>query len=382
MAIAAQGLHRPRPTGRVDVRHLRRVFGAIDLIQIDSVNVVARAHRLTLFARLGPYDPGLIARAFGRRELFEYWGHEASLIPISDWPLYRHRMETMGTWRRYRKLFEEHPGYVDSVLDEIRERGPLSAGDLADPGDRLGPWWGWSNGKAALEWLFSRGEVTVAERRNFTRYYDLPERVIPPEVLAEPVPTEEEAHRALVLKAARSLGVATARDLADYHRIDIKRARRVVDDLAGSGELERVEVEGWEHDGFIAPGALVPRSSAARTLLGPFDSLIWNRDRVERLWGFRYRIEIYVPAAERVHGYYVLPFLLGDDLAARVDLKADRQAGVLRVRASYLEEGRDRTRVARELADELADLTRWLGLGGIVVEERGDLAAPLRRVAG
>ncbi len=380
MAIAAQGLHRPRPSGRVDLRHLRKVLASTGVLQIDSVNVVARAHRLTLFSRLGGYDPGLIERAFvNKKELFEYWAHEASLVPMGDWPLYQHRMEYRGTWQRYRELEERHPGFIDRVLDEIGERGALSVGDLADPGERAGSWWGWSNGKVVLEWLFARGKVTVSHRRNFTRYYDLPERVIPPEIRALPVPDLAEARRALLLKGAASMGVATTRDLADYYRINIRAARPVVDELAAEGALERVRVEGWKDDAFIHPEAGKPRSVDGRSLLCPFDSLIWYRERAERLFGFHYRIEIYVPAPKRVYGYYVFPFLLGDDLVARVDLKADREAGILRARGAYLEEGKGAARVAPALAIELAEMAAWLGLGEVSVENKGDLAGALAR---
>jgi len=380
MAIASQGLHRPRPQGRVDLRHFRKVLATTGVLQIDSVNVVARAHRLTLFSRLGDYDPGLIERAFvDRKELFEYWAHEASLIPMQDWPLYQHRMEYRGTWSRYGELEEQYPGFIDRVLEEIRERGALSVGDLTDAGERAGPWWGWSIGKVALEWLFAKGKVTVSHRRNFTRYYDLPERVIPDEIRALPIPGPAEARRALLLKGAASMGVATTRDLADYYRINIKAARPLVDELADGGALERVRVEGWKDDAFVHPDAVTPRTINARSLLCPFDSLVWYRDRAERLFGFHYRIEIYVPAPKRVYGYYVFPFLLGDDLVARVDLKADRAAGVLRVRAAHLEDGRDAVRVAGELAVELGEMASWLGLGEVSVERRGGLATALRK---
>jgi len=231
----------------------------------------------------------------------------------------------------------------------------------------------------ALEWLFAKGKVTVAYRRNFTRYYDLPERVIPAEIMALPVPDAADARRALLLKAAASMGVATSRDLADYYRINIKAARPLVDELAEGGLLDRVRVEGWKDDAFIHPDAVNPRSVESRSLLCPFDSLVWYRDRAERLFGFHYRIEIYVPKPKRVYGYYVFPFLLGDDLVARVDLKADRQAGVLRARGAHLEEGRDATRVAPALATELAEMATWLGLDEISVENKGDLAQPLRK---
>ncbi|MCJ7725355.1 MAG: winged helix DNA-binding domain-containing protein [Acidimicrobiia bacterium] len=379
MAIAAQGLHLPRPAGKVDLRHLRKVLGSIGVLQIDSVNVVARAHRLTLFSRLGGYDPDLLQRAFvDRKELFEYWAHVASLVPMGDWPLFRHRMEHLAdTWGP--KGGTENAGLIDRILAEIAERGALSVGDLTDPGERVGPWWGWSDGKEALEWLFARGEVTVSHRRNFTRYYDLPERVIPAEIRALPVPDPDEARRILLMKGAASMGVGTTRDLADYYRINIKVARPLVEDLAAEGLLERVRVEGWGDDAFVHPDAINPRRVAGRSLLCPFDSLIWYRERAERLFGFHYRIEIYVPEPQRVHGYYVFPFLLGDDLVARVDLKADRQGGVLRVRGAFLEEGCNAVAVAGSLADELTDMAAWLGLGEVSVEDNGDLAGALRK---
>lgn len=379
MAIGAQGLHRPRPSGRVDLRHLRRVLGDIGVLQVDSVNVVARAHRLTMFSRLGGHDPGLLDRAFERRELFEYWAHEASLVPIEDWPLFRHRMQRMHPWRGVQRIQDEHPGFVDQVYEEVAAHGPITASDLSEGGDRKGPWWGWSDGKLALEWLFASGRITVAHRSNFTRYYDLPERVIPAAVLAAPVPATEDAERTLLLRAAASTGVATARDLADYYRINIRRARPAVDGLAADGLLERVRVEGWKDDGFVLPDRPVPRRVDARALLCPFDSLIWHRDRAERLFGFHYRIEIYTPAAKRVHGYYVFPFLLGDALVGRVDLKADREAGVLRVRGAHAEEGADRAAIAPPLAAELQEMAAWLGMADVAVERRGDLAQALRK---
>ena len=380
MAIAAQGLHQPRPEGQVDIRHLRKMLGSIGVLQVDSVNVVARAHRLTMFSRLGDHDHGLIARAFvDRRELFEYWAHEASLVPMEDWPVFGHRMVGMRPWGAVNRVEQEHPGFLDRVLEEVGEHGPLTASDLSQGGVRKGNWWGWSDGKLALEWLFASGRVTVSHRSNFTRYYDLPERVIPAEIRALPVPEPDEARRILLMKGAASMGVATTRDLADYYRINIKVARPLVDDLAAEGLLERVRVEGWADDAFVHPGAVNPRGVAGRALLCPFDSLIWYRERTERLFGFHYRIEIYVPEAKRVYGYYVFPFLLGDDLVARVDLKADRQAGVLRVRGAFLEEGRDAGPVVPALAAELVEMAGWLGLDEVAVEKRGDLTGALRK---
>ncbi len=382
LAVAAQGLHRERPSGRVDLRHLRRTFADVALLQIDSVNVLARAHRLTLFARLGPYDPTLIARAYRARELFEYWGHVASLLPIDDWPLFRHRMEAVEPGPRTRKLMGEEPGYIERVLEEVASRGRVTAADLEDPGDRTGPWWGWGKGKVALEWLFATGRITVSDRRNFTRIYDLPERVIPEDVLRRRAPDAAEATRNLTMKAVRALGIGTAADIADYYRLRTAAVRNVLAGLVGEGSVSSVRVEGWREEAFLDPEATVPRRSAPPRLLCPFDSLVWHRERVERLFGFHYRIEIYVPAPRRQYGYYVLPFLLGDRLVARVDLKADRKGGVLLVPGAFVEAGREPSAVSGPLADELRAMAGWLGLDRISIGSRGNLARRLRTAVG
>ena len=265
------------------------------------------------------------------------------------------------------------------MLDEVRARGPLSVADLDDPGERTGPWWGYGKGKVALEWHFRTGALTVRERRNFARVYDLPERVFADGVLSAPAPDAEDAQREMVRLASRSLGVATIGDLADYYRISVPQARERVGELVAAGELEAVAVEGWRQPAYLHPAAKLPRRVDARALLSPFDSLIWSRDRAERLFGFRYRVEIYVPAARRVFGYYMLPFLLGDELVARVDLKSDRQAAVLRVRSAFVEDGRDERRVAAALAVELRSMAGWLELDGVRVGRRGNLAGELGR---
>lgn len=379
IVLGAQGLTSPRPPGRVDIRHLRRLFQDIGVVQIDSVNVVERAHHLTAFARLGPHERDLPWDAMGRRELFEYWGHEASFLPIETWPLWRHRMERVGMWRRVRELEAQEPGYIAGVEEEVARRGPLAPSDLEDAGDRAGPWWGWSKGKTALEYLFAKGRVTVAERRNFTRYYDVSERVIPSQHFgAEPVP-RAEAQRTLLMMAARSLGLGTATDLADYYRLPIGEARAAVADLAAAGELEEIEVEGWRNTAYLHPEASIPRRVEEVRLLCPFDNLIFFRARVERLFGFHYRIEIYVPKPKRVYGYYVLPLLWGDRLVGRVDLKADRQAGVLLVPGAYAEDGEDFTAVAGAMAEELCLMAEWLGLDEIRVGRKGDVTEELRR---
>jgi len=388
IALAAQGFAEPRPSGRVDIRHLRRVLDRVGLLQIDSVNVLVRSHYLPLFSRLGPYRMGLLDDAtYGRRELFEAWAHEASLVPVGHYPLLQHRREAERPWERFDQIAREHPGYVAAVLAQVRDRGPLTTSELDDPGDRTGPWWGYGRGKVALEYHFFRGDVAVHSRKNFTRYYDLPERVFPPEVLAAAgpgqAPDAEEAQRSLLVMAARSHGVGTAKDLADYYRLRVPECRRRLGELVVEGLLREVRVEGWKQPAYLHPEARLPKSTAhrlegARALLSPFDSLIWERDRTERLFDFRYRLEIYVPQPKRVFGYYVLPFLLGDALVGRVDLKADRAKGRLLVRGAFVEEGHDAGEVAESLAGELRLMAGWLGLERVVVGRRGGLSGRLR----
>ncbi|NNC39858.1 MAG: winged helix-turn-helix domain-containing protein [Acidimicrobiia bacterium] len=379
-ALAAQGFGSRRTAGAVDVRHVRRLYREVSLVQIDSVNVAVRAHYMPLYSRAGPYRSDLMdTHAYRRREVFEYWGHEASFLPVARYPLMRYRMEAVRPWHRIRALQEEHPSYVDEVFAEVAEFGPVTVSDLADPGKRTGPWWGYGKGKIALEWLFATGRVAIADRRNFTRYYDVPERVLPASVLDVDPPGKEAAQRELLVVSAGAMGVATAADLADYYRIRMPEARPRIAELVESGDLIEVAVEGWTKPGFMLQQTPVPRALAARALLSPFDSLIWFRDRTERLFDFRYRIEIYVPEPKRIFGYYVYPLLLGEELVGRVDLKADRAAGSLLVKGSFSEEGRDRDHVAGELAGELQLMAGWLGLQGVVVEKRGDLAAALAR---
>jgi uncharacterized protein len=381
IALAAQGFDGTRAAARRDLRHVTRVFDRVGVVQLDSVNVLVRSHYLPLFSRLGPYATELLDRAAydgGRRTLFEYWGHEASLLPVASQPLLRWRMEGAergeGMWRHVAELGRERRPFIAAVLAEIRDRGPLGASDLTDGGRGSGSWWGWSAGKAALEWLFWTGAITTATRRNFARVYDLTERVLPAAVLAAPTPSVADAHRALLRVAAGALGVATARDLRDYFRLPAAAdVRARVMELVEAGDLVPVTVEKWKAPAYLQAGAKIPRRAAARALLSPFDSLVWDRQRTERLYGFRYRIGIYTPAHLRTHGYYVLPFLLGDRLVARVDLKADRAARVLRVIAAHEEPGIDRGGVAAALADELAMMAAWLGLARVSVARRGGL---------
>jgi hypothetical protein len=383
LAIAAQGLTGTRPSAVPGRRHLRRALGHTGLFQIDSVNVLARAHYLPAYSRLGPYRTDLLDRmAFTHREMFEYWGHEAALLPVDLHPLMRWRMvraeKLVDRWGRIAKVVRERPGYVDWVFAEVVARGPVSAGEVAEDEKRGTEEWGWNwtDAKTVLEYLFYAGRVTVSSRRNFERLYDLPERVLAPEILAIPTPDEAAAHRELLLLAARRHGVGTLTDLADYFRLKNPVARPRVAELVEDGRLEQVEVRGWRYPGYVVPGTVVPRRAAGRALLAPFDPLVWERARTERLFDFRYRIEIYVPSHKRVYGYYVLPFLLRDALVARVDLKADRSAGALRVQAAWAEPDAPGDTTI-ELAAELGLMAQWLGLDDIVVEPKGDLAPSL-----
>ncbi|HYX96358.1 MAG TPA: crosslink repair DNA glycosylase YcaQ family protein [Geodermatophilus sp.] len=387
IALAAQGFADPRPGVGVDGRQLRRMTARLAVLQIDSVNVLSRAHYLPAFSRLGPYPREALDDLAGRkRELFEYWAHEASLLPVRLHPHLRWRMAAAEehAWGSMVRIQRERPGYVSEVLARVREAGPLKASDLAEPRpDRPGSMWNWHAGKVALEWLFYTGVVTTRGRTaGFERVYDLTERVLPAAVLQTPTPEPADAVRELVRTASRALGVATERDLRDYFRLRPPAARAAIADLVDAGELLPVEVAGWGAPAWLHPQARRPRWVRARALVSPFDSLVWERPRVARIFGFRYRLEIYTPAAQRVHGYYVLPFLLGDRLVARVDLKADRQAGVLRVQAVFGEDGVDRTEVAAALAEELALMAGWMQLDAVVVGERGDLAAELAAAVG
>lgn len=370
IALAAQGFGRAQPA-TPGPGHLRSTLERLQLHQIDSVNVLVRAHYLPAFSRLGIYDRGDLDRlAWGpkrQRRLFEYWGHEASLLPFELHPLLRWRMEQADRgeagWGRMRAYANERRVEAMALLDRIRRDGPLAAADL-EGGRGSSGWWEWSDSKRALEWLFWAGHVSTASRRgNFERVYDVVDRVIPGDVLAHPTPTEPEAHRCLIERAAAAQGIATSRDLRDYFRQSPEEARRAIQTLAEEGVLIPVDVPGWR-DAWLHRDARRPRRIDAQALLAPFDPLVWARDRTERLFGFRYRLEIYVPADKRRHGYYVLPLLLGDRLVARVDLKADRHAGRLVVKATALEPDAPNHTLAA-LRSELHKLAHWLGLGSV-----------------
>jgi uncharacterized protein YcaQ len=384
IALAAQGFAEPRPRTRPDHARLHRTIDRIHVLQIDSVNVLVRSHYLPLFSRLGGYDVLALDRAAydGERSLFEYWGHEASLLPVALYPLLRWRMERaargdemysgLARWGR------RHRALIDAVLAEVTTRGPIAASELSNAGRSRGPWWGWSNGKRAIEWLFWAGRVTTATRRRFERVYDVPERVLPPSALTAAVPREDDAHRALLGNAARALGVATERDLREYFRLPVAETKLRLAELVEAGALERVTVEGWDRPAYLDPAAQIPKRVDARALLSPFDSLVFERQRTERVFDFHYRLAFYTPAAQRTGGYYVMPFLLGDRLVARIDLKADRAARVLRALFAQTETGVDPKKVARPLATSLGELSRWLGLERVDVGGRGDLPRALR----
>jgi uncharacterized protein YcaQ len=382
IALAAQGFGTPRPDGATNLGHVRRAIDRLGLLQIDSVNVLARAHYLPLFSRLGNYDSDhLDTLAWGRRSkrgLFEFWAHEASLLPLSAHPLFRWSMARAAAGTSKRKLqefYRQKRAFIEEVRHEIEDRGPMAASDLSNGGERRGPWWGWNDGKLALEWLFFAGILTTSTRRNtFERVYDLTERVLPARVQAMPTPSPEEAQRQLLRLSARALGVATEFDLRDYFRLPVADTKARLAELLEMGDLLPVSVEGWKQPGYLDPDARQPRRIEARALLAPFDPLIWERDRTERIFDFFYRIEIYTPVAKRKHGYYVLPFLLNDRLVARVDLKSDRAASRLMVHAAHLEPGSEAKEVAGPLREELRLMADWLGLEKVSLPRAGTLA--------
>ena len=387
VALAAQGLAGARPAGRSRWPSVAATIDRLGFLQIDSVNVLVRSHYLPLFSRLGDYDRAALDRhgfTHGRhRTLFEYWAHEACLLPLSFHPLLRWRMaraaryET-GTAARAAE-HRKREKYYREVLKEIEQRGPLAASDLEDPGKRAGPWWGWTKGKGALERLFWTGEVTSAGRRGFERVYDLTERVIPAEILALPTPSERDAIRALALAGARALGIGTELDVRDYFRLPPQETRRALAELVEEGALVPVMVAGWAKPAYLAAGAEMPRRATASALLSPFDPLVFFRPRAERLFGFHYRIEIYTPQPKRKYGYYVLPFLHRGQLAARLDLKAERAEGFLSVGGSHAEAGADHHGLSADVAAELRLMAQWLGLGDVRVAANGDLARALAR---
>jgi hypothetical protein len=393
IALRAQRFGATLPRGKPNAAHLRGMVQALGAIQLDAVNVLVRSHYLPLYSRLGPYPRQLLDRlTYQRREAFEYWAHAASIVPIELQPALRWRMAGYAAnkhWAALQTRIErERPGYVTAVLKEITKRGPLAFGDLSDPARREKVptkyaessllWYRWSDGKSVLEGLFDSGELAAADRRGFERRYDLPERVIPPDIRAQPTPSEQDGQRTLVLQAAATLGVATVKDIADYFRLPVAATRARLRELVDQGAVQPARVECWAEPTFLHPEATADAVSA-RALLSPFDSLIWERARTQRLFGFRYLFELYVKAPDRRYGYYVLPFLLGDQLVARVDLRADQASRTLQALGAYVEPGAPVKKVAAELARELRDMASWLELDAVEVADRGDLATELRR---
>ncbi|RWM23325.1 MAG: winged helix-turn-helix domain-containing protein [Mesorhizobium sp.] len=385
IALAAQGFADPRPNSTPDRRHLARVLGRTGLLQIDSVSAVVRAHYMPLYSRLGPYPLALLdnAAVTRKRRVFEYWAHEASFLPVETYPLMRWRMERAERgeemYNGLAKWGRERATYIEDIYREVVERGPIAASALEGQ-KGSGGWWGWSDAKRAFEWLFWAGRITTASRRGFERLYDLPERVLPPAILALPVPSPEDAHRELLRISARAHGVATAGDLRDYFRLSPADIKGRIEELVEAGDLLPLSVEGWSKPVYLHKDARVPRKIEARALLAPFDPVVFERARTERLFDFRYRIEIYTPAEKRQYGYYVLPFLLGEKIVARIDLKADRPAGVLRVHAAYAEPGAP-PQTAAQLFEELKLMQGWLGLERIEVTPAGDLGSALANIA-
>ncbi len=392
VAVAAQGFTEPKPTGPVTRAHLRRLVSRIQVLQLDSVSVAVRAHYAPVFSRLGPYDRSVLERAAwshsarSPRLLVEYWAHEAALMAVDDWPLLRWRMREYSDGRWGKEIVRKNRQLAEDVVAAVAELGPSTAGQIeahlqAEPRGRKGPWWDRSDTKWVAEALFAAGVLTTATRVGFARHYDLTERVLPPHVMAREV-DDDEAVRELVLRAATALGVGTETDIRDYFRLGAKQAKPAIADLVGSGALEEVEVDGWNVPAYLRAGQIVPRVDRGTALLCPFDPLIFFRPRVERLFDFHYRIEIYVPEPRRQFGYYVWPLLLDGQLVGRVDLKAERASDALHVAGAFVEPGQDAGRVAGALAIELSTMASWLGLGRVTVGHRGDLAGPLRRLCG
>jgi uncharacterized protein YcaQ len=386
IAVAAQGFSEPRPVGPVTRAHLKRLISRIQVLQLDSVSVAVRAHYAPVFSRLGPYDRDVLDRAaWGPRSsrlLAEYWAHEAALMSVDDWPLLRWRMRQYRHGRWGSHIVKANPQLAEDIVAAVAKLGPSTAGQIeahlaAEPRRKKGTWWTRSDTKWVAEALFASGVLTTATRVGFARHYDLVERVLPPSVLAREV-DDDEAVRELTLQAATALGVGTEADLRDYFRLSAQQVKPAIADLLAIGEIERADVDGWSAPAYLRAGRTVPRRDRGTALLCPFDPLIFFRPRVERLFGFHYRIEIYTPAAKRQYGYYVWPLLLDGQLVARVDLKADRASDSLRVVGAFGEPDVAPGRLAEALAGELESMASWLGLGGISVSDRGDLAPELR----
>ena len=389
LALSSLGFGREKPA-RAGMAHVRETAARLSAIQIDSVNVLTRAHYVPTFSRYGPYPASALDDlVHGRRELFEYWGHAACFLPIDLYPLMRWRMDNqLEAWAG---LGRKQKAYNEAVFKEVMERGPIAAGDISISGRSKGPWWGWSDGKRAIEFLFRQGRVAIAGRRNFERLYDVPERVFPASVLAAKAVAPAEAKKELVVRATRAMGIGTAKDIAQYFEIDgwwdrlSAKGRRapaktlaLLDELVEDGRLEQVGVEGWTRPAYVIPGVKIAPSIDACAIVSPFDPVLWQRSWTKAVFDFDYQIEIYVPGPKRIYGYYVLPFLFGDRFAARVDLKAERKTSTLIVHAAYVEPRRDVRAVAAALAREVRSMAAWLSLESFKVGPKGNLAKSLK----
>ena len=386
IALAAQGFRqqsRDRPAGWAK---LASTIDEMHLLQIDSVNVLTRSHYLPLFSRAGTYDRAALDKrtlARSNRHVFECWAHEASLVPLQLHPLMRWRMHRAqkgdGIYTGFDNFARDEKAFLKNTLAFIAKNGPVRAAEIPGAGKSSGGWWGWSKGKIAVECLFDHGLVTASHRDSFERLYDIPDRVIPPEILALPTPVEEESFQRLMLMSAEALGIGTEIDLRDYFRLPVADARRALQSLVTEKKLIEVKVLGWPKPAYVLPSVKTPRKAGGTALLSPFDPLVWNRDRAERLFNFHYRIEIYTPEGKRRYGYYVLPFLMGEEIVGRVCLKADREAGVLRANAIHAEEMAVHSEVAPALAAELQRMSAWLGLDKVEAGKKGNLASGLRK---
>ncbi len=384
VALQSQGFTGQSRTGKVTWTHMKAVVQQLHLLQIDSVNVLVRSHYLPLYARLGAYDmAALDARSFkpAKRHFFECWAHEASLVPLELHPLMRWRMHRAqagdGIYSSMDNFARDEKSFLKETLEHIRNNGPIRASEVPGGGKADGGWWGWSKGKLALETLFDHGLVTAATRQGFERVYDLPERVIPSEILSKPTPPEPDVFRTLIAMSAEALGIATEIDLRDYFRLPVAEARKAVVENVEAGTLVPVAVEGWNKTGYLHKAAKLPQKAGATALLSPFDPIVWNRDRAKRLFNFHYRIELYTPEEKRKFGYYVLPFLAGENLAGRLCLKSDRQSGTLLVNRAHIEAGKNAAEIAPAIAAELCLMSDWLGLGKVKVARGGNFAKAL-----
>ena len=383
--MGAQGFGDPVPSGGVDRRHLRRAMARMRVVQLDSIPIVARTQYLPFHSRLGPYDMALLDRvAYRDDEWFELWAHEASIMPVDVEPLFRwmtDRARSGHTWKSLHQVSVREPAYVEAVLAEVRERGAVTGGELSDPRplpkDGSG-WWNRSLGVLALDWLYRVGELGVRRRGNFEKVFSPIEDIVPKEILDQPTPAPDDAVRELTKRSVQALGVGTAKGVADYFRLPIKMVRPALDELVESGAIDVAEVESWNKPAFVDPKVVVPRRITGATVLSPFDPVVWNRDRAERIWGFEYRIEIYVPAGKRRWGYYVLPVMVDGDLVARLDVKTDRDASVLRIKAAYAEPGHATPAVAARVRSAIEDLRVLVRVDEVDVADRGDLAPHLR----